>query len=97
MCSGALLCPVIANAPKLSFTNASRVPRSRCLARSLRRRVSLGRMCVDNNLEAAVTDVHVPLRQKAIRDRIDEEEARRGLRGRAAVSSNCGLIPRAGL
>jgi hypothetical protein len=79
------------------FTNASRVPSSSSVDGSAAPPTWSGRMCVDNNLEAAITGVHAQLRQKPIRDRIDEEEPRRGLRGRAAESSNCGLIPRAGL
>ncbi len=54
-------------------------------------------MCVDNNLEAAITGVQVHLRRKAIRDGVEEKDARRGLWSRAAKSSNYGLIPRAGL
>ena len=54
-------------------------------------------MCVDNYLESAVTGRHVQLRQKTIRDRIEEKKSARGARHRAAESSNSGLISRAGL
>jgi hypothetical protein len=54
-------------------------------------------MCVDNDLEAAVTGVHAPLRRGPIRDRVEQKKVRRSLRSRAATSSNYGLIPRAGL
>jgi hypothetical protein len=54
-------------------------------------------MCVDNDLEAAITGVHVHPRRPPIRDGVEEKEARRGLSNRAAKSSNYRLIPRAGL
>jgi|HubBroStandDraft_6_1064221.scaffolds.fasta_scaffold209118_3 hypothetical protein len=81
----------------LITTNASRVPRESSGVTPSTRSFNLERLCVDNNLEAAVTGVHVHLRREPIRDGVEEEEARRGLLGRAAESSNYGLIPRAGL
>ena len=55
------------------------------------------RMCVDNNLEGRDYGRTCTPAANAIRDGVEDKEARRGLGSRAAASSNYGLIPRAGL
>src|SRR5271166_981014 len=81
----------------LSSTNASRIPCGCGVAARARRSPGQKRMCVDNNLEAAITWVHGRLRREPIRDGVEEKKTRRGRCNRAACSSNYRLIPRAGL
>ena len=59
----------------LALTNASRVPRSGRGRPSAARSFGRTRVCVDNYLESAVTGRQVQLRQKTIRDRVEEKES----------------------